>query len=89
MARRKAPRIPDALLDQVLAGADPKTALDANGLLADLKKAPAERALNGEMDHHLAGDEASKSRNGYGHQDGDDRDRPDRAGDPARPASGL
>ncbi len=66
MARRKAPRIPDALLDQVLAGADPKTAFDANGLLADLKKAPAERALNGEMDHHLAGDEASKSRNGYG-----------------------
>ena len=24
MARRKAPRIPDALLDQLLAGADPK-----------------------------------------------------------------
>ncbi len=27
MARRKAPRIPDAILDQLLAGADPKTAL--------------------------------------------------------------
>lgn len=44
MARRKAPRIPDALLDQLLAGADLKTAFDANGLLDDLKKALAERA---------------------------------------------
>ncbi|MCA0417729.1 MAG: IS3 family transposase [Proteobacteria bacterium] len=66
MARRKAPRIPDALLDQLLAGADPKTAFDANGLLDDLKKALAERALNAEMDHHLAGDEVGNSRNGYG-----------------------
>lgn len=32
MARRKAPRVPDALLDQLLAGADPKTAFEANGL---------------------------------------------------------
>ena len=38
MARRKEPRIPDALLDQLLAGADPKTAFDPNGLLDDLKK---------------------------------------------------
>ncbi len=37
MARRKAPRIPDSLLDQLLAGADPKTAFDADGLLEDLK----------------------------------------------------
>lgn len=66
MARRKAPRIPDALLDQLLAGADPKTAFDTNGLLDDLKKALAERALNAEMDHHLAGDDAGNSRNGYG-----------------------
>ncbi len=29
MARRKVPRIPDALPDQLLAGADPKTAFDA------------------------------------------------------------
>ncbi len=54
MARRKSPRIPDALLDQILAGADPKTAFDANGLIDELKKALAERALNAEMDHHLA-----------------------------------
>lgn len=66
MARRKEPRIPDALLDQLLAGADPKTAFDPNGLLDDLKKALAERALNAEMDHHLATGEAANSRNGYG-----------------------
>ncbi len=51
MARRKEPRIPDALLDQLLAGADPKTTFDPNGLLDDLKKALAERAPNVEMDH--------------------------------------
>lgn len=66
MARRKEPRIPDAVLDQLLAGADPKTAFDPNGLLDELKKALAERALNAEMDHHLAVDESGNSRNGYG-----------------------
>jgi putative transposase len=66
MARRKAPHIPDAILDQLLAGTDPKTAFDANGLLDGLKKALAERALNAEMDHHLAGEEAGNTRNGYG-----------------------
>jgi putative transposase len=49
-----------------LAGADPKSAFDPNGLLDELKKALAERALNAEMDHHLRGDEAGNSRNGYG-----------------------
>ena len=38
MARRKPPNIPDALLNRFLAGADPKRALNANGLL-ELKKA--------------------------------------------------
>jgi putative transposase len=66
MARRKEPKIPDAILDQLLAGADPKTAFDRNGLLDELKKALAERALNAEMDHHLANEEAGNSRNGYG-----------------------
>src|SRR5690349_7479576 len=67
MPRRKEPRIPDAILDQLLAGADPKTAFDPNGLLDGLKKAFAERALNAEMDHHLAGDGgAGNSRDGYG-----------------------
>jgi putative transposase len=67
MPRRKEPKIPDALLDQLLAGANPKTAFDPNGLLDGLKKALAERVLNAEMDHHLAGEEGtSNSRNGYG-----------------------
>jgi len=66
MARRKAPHIPDALLDQLLAGADARTAFEADGLLDSLKKALTERALNAEMDHHLAGAEDGNSRNGYG-----------------------
>src|SRR5215213_3971221 len=67
MPRRKEPRIPDAILDQLLAGADPKTAFDPNGLLDELKKALAERALNAEMDHYLGGEEGTgNSRNGYG-----------------------
>jgi putative transposase len=67
MPRRKEPKIPDALLDQLLAGADPKAAFDPNGLLEELKKALAERALNAEMDPHLAGEGGiSNSRNGYG-----------------------
>jgi putative transposase len=36
-ARRKEPLISDAILDQLLAGADAKTAFDPNGLLDDLK----------------------------------------------------
>jgi putative transposase len=66
MPRREEPRIPDAVLDQLLAGADPRTALEPNGLLDDLKKALAERVLNAEMDHHLAGEEPGNRRNGYG-----------------------
>jgi putative transposase len=67
MARRKQPVIPDALLDQLLAGADAKSAFDKDGLLDELKKALAERALNAEMDHHLeAGEDDGNRRNGYG-----------------------
>jgi len=67
MPRRKEPHIPDAILDQLLAGADPKTAFDPNGLLDGLKKALAERILNAEMDHHLAGEGGiGNGRNGYG-----------------------
>ena len=65
MARRKQPTIPDQVLDQLLAGADAKTAFDKDGLLDELKKALAERALNAEMDHHLdAGEGSGNSRNG-------------------------
>src|SRR3954468_22830761 len=69
MARRKAPVIPDELLDQLLAGRDPQSALGRDGLLDELKRALAERALNAEMDHHLVGEAAegrSNSRNGCG-----------------------
>jgi len=66
MPRRKDPHIPDAVLDQLLAGVDPRAALEPNGLLDDLKKALAERVLNAEMDHHLAGGEPGNRRNGYG-----------------------
>src|SRR5512134_2710823 len=69
MARRKAPVIPDELLDQLLAGRDPQAALSKDGLIDELKRALAERALNAEMDHHLDGEAAeghANSRNGYG-----------------------
>jgi putative transposase len=66
MTRRKEPIIPDALLDQLLAGADAKSAFDQNGLLEQLKKALTERALKAELDHHLADDESGNRRNGYG-----------------------
>jgi putative transposase len=49
----------------LLAGADAKTVFDSNGLLDELK-ALAERVLNAEMDHHLAGEEPGNRRNGYG-----------------------
>jgi putative transposase len=69
MARRKAPVIADELLDQLLAGRDPRVALGKDGLIDELKRALAERALNAEMDHHLDGEAAegrANSRNGYG-----------------------
>jgi putative transposase len=69
MARRKAPVIADQLLDQLLAGADAKAAFEKDGLLDELKKALAERALNAEIDYHLETGETdgrANSRNGYG-----------------------
>ena len=69
MARRKAPSIPDAVLDQLLQGGEAKDAFGRDGLLDSLKKALAERALNAEMDHHLdAGepDGRANGRNGFG-----------------------
>jgi putative transposase len=69
MPRRKQPAIPDELLDQLLAGSDPRAALADGGLLDGLKKALAERALNAELDHHLEGGEPdgrANGRNGYG-----------------------
>lgn len=71
MARRKAPVIADELLDRLLAGRDPQTALAKDGLIDELKRALAERALNAELDHHLEGEAAANranSRNGAGHK---------------------
>src|ERR687893_2806909 len=89
MPRRREPRIPDAILDQLLAGADPKTAFDPNGLLDDLKKALAERALNAEMDHPLAGEGGTgNGRNGDGRKTVV-RHRQAGSADPARSAGLL
>ena len=69
MPRRKPPLIPDEVLDQLLAGSDPRAALADGGLLDGLKKALAERVLEAELDHHLEGGEPdgrANSRNGYG-----------------------
>jgi putative transposase len=56
-------KLPDAILDQSLAGA--KTIFDPGGLPDRLKKALAEYALNAKMDYHLDGQgDAGNSRNG-------------------------
>ena len=41
------------LLDQLLAGRDPKDLFSKDGLLDDLKKALSERILDAELDEHL------------------------------------
>ena len=67
MSRRKEPTIPHELCDPLLAGGAASAAFEQGGLLDSLKKALTKRALNAEMDHHLAGaDNAANSRNGYG-----------------------
>ena len=56
------------LLDQLLAGRDPKDVFDKDGLVDELKKALSERILNTELDEHLDSDGAegkSNHRNGY------------------------
>ena len=60
--------IEKALLDQLLAGRDPKDVFNKEGLVDELKKALSERILNTELDEHLDGDGAegkSNHRNGY------------------------
>lgn len=61
------------LVDELLKDVDPKEVFASEGLMAELKKALAERMLNAEMDHHLdqeGGAEADQRargnhRNGY------------------------
>lgn len=55
-------------LDDLLAGSEGKDPFGKDGLLDELKKALAERALNAEIDHHLANeaeDGRRNHRNGY------------------------
>jgi putative transposase len=65
----------DKLLDELLAGKKPEEILGENGLLDELTKRLAERALEGEMTHHLgypphspAGQHTGNSRNGKTHK---------------------
>jgi len=67
MAKKDCGPISAELLDQLLAGRDPKTVLESGGLIGDLKKALAERMLNAELDVHLeaeAEQAAGNHRNG-------------------------
>jgi len=55
-------------LDDLLAGSEGKDPFGKDGLLDELKKALAERALNAELDHHLASEADAgrrNHRNGY------------------------
>ncbi len=63
------------LLDQLLAGRDPKDVFSKDGLLDDLKKALSERILDAELDEHLeqeARDGGGNRRNGTSKKDGSD-----------------
>jgi len=56
------------LLDQLLAGREPKDVFNKDGLVDELKKALSERILNTELDEHLDGeavDGKGNRRNGY------------------------
>jgi len=54
--------IDKALLDQLLAGRDPRELFAKDGLLDDLKKALSERILNAELDEHLDGEDGDGNR---------------------------
>ena len=51
------------MLDDLLAGRDPKAVFSKDGLFDELKKALAERVLNAEFDDHLDNEAAEGSRN--------------------------
>ena len=58
------------LLDRLLAGRDPKSVLESDGLIGDLKQALAERMLNAELDTHLDSEAEQASGN---HRNGSSR----------------
>lgn len=66
--------IKNEIIDELLRGKDPKQVFSSDGLMAELRKALADRILNAEMDQHLsdskqdeisAGENANNHRNGY------------------------
>ena len=57
------------LLDQLLAGRDPKDVFNKDGLVDELKKALSERILNTELDEHLNVEELDGKGN---HRNGSD-----------------
>ena len=57
------------LLDRLLAGRNPESVLEPDGLIGELKRALVERLLNAEMDVHLDAErerESGNHRNGHG-----------------------
>ena len=65
-------RFREELLDELLAGADPAEVFRDGGLIEDLKKAVAERALDAEMDAHL---DREPERSSGNHRNGHNRKR--------------
>jgi putative transposase len=51
------------VLDQLLAGRDPKDVFGKDGLVDELKKALSERILNTELDEHLEAETAGGKSN--------------------------
>ena len=74
MARqtREGRRFHEELLDELLGGADPAEVFRDGGLIDDLKKAVAERALDAEMDAHL---DREPERSSGNHRNGHNRKR--------------
>ena len=71
MSRRKS-RISSELLDELLAGEDPREAFQSGELFAELQRSVAERALQAEMEGHLSSAEEVGSGN---HRNGHNRKR--------------
>ena len=61
-----------AQVDELLKDTDPKQVFSSDGLLAEIKKALAERMMGAEIDRHLeaeaaaSGGQSGNHRNGYG-----------------------
>lgn len=63
MAKKTPGPFSPELLDQLLAGRDPKSVLESDSLIGDLKKALADRMLSAEMDVHLCAGRESLRKN--------------------------